>query len=865
MKKNYYLKFINALGILIAMACFEPLHAQQKHQHQGLESRPGIPIIEYATDFKSKHRVPPPRAYRNLIAKNGTPKANIEVTYIGFESAPEAKTAFQTAVDIWSSLLNSSVTIHVEANWTTFENNEVLGGAFPGTFFRSTTLGSQFPQALTWYPVALAEKLARRDLNSPGDTTISNGDTTINLPNPDIRASFNSEREDWYFGTDGNPPAEQFDFVSIVLHELCHGLGFASLTTFDEQTEVGSLINDGTPAIFDIFLEDGSRQSLLNQTLYPDPSLAMGNALRSSLFFDAPIVTDNQGGRIPLFSPPTYDPGSSTAHLDNATYERTVNSLMTPFAALGASEQAPGPVILQMFADMGWVNTFILPDTLSNTEDIQATYPVKTIVFSDSTLNTSSVTLHYSKDTFNTEQTAMMVPTSNENEYMAEIPGNVDGELIQYYVTANDATGRTYFSPAEAPELDVYFSFFVGTDTIPPIITHDPVTFITLNDTEVLIEATITDIIGVDTSSSYIEYTVNGVAQDSIRLSLTGFNVYSASIPLDSFTLADGDSINYRIVATDLAAAKSQAFSPTSGFYKIEVKGTAPAQDSYENDFNDAVSAAADFFGNSFSIITPSGFADGAIHSDHPYLDGSGPGNESNYIFNLSIPIIINNTNPFMRFDEIVLVEPGEPGASFGSNNFWDFVIVEGSKDGGVSWLPLLDGYDSGDNSAWLNHYNSLLNTTTGISSATGTPNLYNSRLINISNTFDAGDEVLFRFRLFADELAHGWGWAIDNLQIQGNVTALELFFGNNPEVKLFPNPSPGNLSIEAGLLRQPKTLELEVINLQGQSLLQKNVNHMTNLELSESLDLNTLPEGLYLMRIKTEAGVITKRFVINR
>ena len=863
MKKNYYLHFINLMFLLITIGSFESLYAQKKVQKPVLESMPGPLHIEYATDIKGKHRVPPPEEYTSLITKNGDPPANIQVTYVGFESAPEARAAFQAAVDIWSSLLKSSVTVHVEANWTTFNDDNVLGGARAGTFFRSVTLGSQFPRALTWYPVALAEKLARTDLNFVGDTTISNGDTTINPPDADIIASFNRNRTDWYFGTDGNTPADEFDFVSIVLHELGHGLGFISLTTFDENTEIGALLQGGTPAIFDVFLEDNTNQSLLNQTVYPDPSTALGDALERSLFFDAPLANGTNGGRTQLFSPSTYDPGSSTSHLDNNLFSNTPNSLMTPFAELGTSEMSPGPVTLSMFADMGWVNAYIQPDTLVNTENIQATYPVKAIVVSDSSLIANSITLHYSKDTFNTEQTVIMMPTGNENEYMAEIPGNVDGELIGYYVTAEDATNRTYFSPAEATELDVYFFFVVGTDTDPPVITHDPTNFITLNDTEILLEAEIFDVIGVDTSNSYIEYSVNGVAQDSILLSQTGFNTFSATISLDSFTLEDGDSLNYRIVAQDLAAAQNQAFSPASGFYKIDVQGTAAAQDSYENDFNDP-SSADDFFGNAFSITTPTGFSDGAIHSDHPYLDGSGPNDESNYIFTLNIPIIINSTNPFMRFDEIALVEPGEPGTVFGNTQFWDFVIVEGSTDGGINWIRLLDGYDAREEPTWLSRYNSAIDPNTGISSATGSPDLYVSRLIDISRTFDAGQEVLFRFRLFADQSAHGWGWAIDNLQIQGNVTSVEEFFGRNQEVAIFPNPSQGELSVEAELLKQPKSLELEILNLQGKSLFKRDIQSF-NAKLSESVDLNSLPEGTYLVRIKTEGGVVTRRFVINR
>ena len=56
----------------------------------------------------------------------------------------------------------------------------------------------------------------------------------ISAPAPGIDCrpdSFSLERtsfvDDFYFGLDGNVPAgKTFDFVTIVLHELSHGLGF---------------------------------------------------------------------------------------------------------------------------------------------------------------------------------------------------------------------------------------------------------------------------------------------------------------------------------------------------------------------------------------------------------------------------------------------------------------------------------------------------------------------------------------------------------------------------------------------------------------------------------------------------------------
>ncbi len=43
-------------------------------------------------------------------------------------------------------------------------------------------------------------------------------------PTPDIVADFNSARTDWYFGTDGNTPADEYDFTPVVMHAVrCWG------------------------------------------------------------------------------------------------------------------------------------------------------------------------------------------------------------------------------------------------------------------------------------------------------------------------------------------------------------------------------------------------------------------------------------------------------------------------------------------------------------------------------------------------------------------------------------------------------------------------------------------------------------------
>jgi len=274
--------------------------------------------------------VPPPST------TSSPSSATFAVTYNGF--TPGAQTAFQYAVDIWSSLLVSPVTIRVTANWTALPPG-VLGSAGASIAYRDFP-GA--PQAGTWYAVALAEKLAATDLNLTTD--------------PDINANFSSAFPNWYFGTDGNTPAGQYDFVSVVLHELCHGLTFAgSMTVSSGQGSWGS--GSGFPFIFDRFAENGAGESLINTTLFPNPSAALATQLQSnSVFYDGPqAVAANGGTRPPLYAPASWVQGSSYSHLNESTYPAgNLNSLMTPQIGTAEAIHSPGPVSLGMFRDMGW-------------------------------------------------------------------------------------------------------------------------------------------------------------------------------------------------------------------------------------------------------------------------------------------------------------------------------------------------------------------------------------------------------------------------------------------------------------------------------------------------------------------------------
>ncbi len=251
---------------------------------------------------------------------------------------------------------------------------------------------------------------------------------------------------------------------------------------------------------------------------------------------------------------------------------------------------------------------------------------------------------------------------------------------------------------------------------------------------------------------------------DSTHVNINGMSVAI----LDANASAKDTTILYPVTVTRKDSVQVVAYKDGNSYKSYirvsDDKVLAAPQIMYVNNFD---STTADFDGNAFTVSTPTGFSSGAIHSPHPYSDNT------NNTYQLLIPIIVASSNAIFSYDDIALVEEGDPGTVFGDANFWDYVIVEGTKDG-INWVPLLDGYDARFDPDWS-------------SAGTGDSSLFRNHMVNILDTFNAGDTVIFRFRLFADAATHGWGWAIDNLSIQGTPVPVELasFTANNDENKV--------------------------------------------------------------------------------
>lgn len=347
------LRFASAIVILFPLLV---LAHHSTAQSGSSETIAGTPVFLRAGQATQRSQVRPPS---QITA--GIQSSTFSVTYTGFPV--QAQAAFQAAVDIWQTQISSPVVIRVSAQWTSLGSG-ILGAATAAAYVRDF---SGAPVANTYYPIALANKLAGSDLE-PASV--------------DIIAQFNSSFSAWYLATDGKAPLGQYDFESVVLHELGHGLGFiGSMDVSNNQGNWGA--GTGLPFIYDRFAVNGSGQALLNTNLFPNPSAALKTPLTSrNIFFNGPQAVQAAGGAAPkLYAPSSWEEGSSYSHLDEVTYPAgNANSLMTPILNDGESVHSPGPITLGMFADMGWNATpSQATATTASTSTVVSTPPTATV------------------------------------------------------------------------------------------------------------------------------------------------------------------------------------------------------------------------------------------------------------------------------------------------------------------------------------------------------------------------------------------------------------------------------------------------------------------------------------------------------
>lgn len=316
------------------------------------------------------------------------------------------------------------------------------------------------------------------------------------------------------------------------------------------------------------------------------------------------------------------------------------------------------------------------------------------------------------------------------------------------------------------------------------------------------------------------------------------------------YSIVPGDYVfSIEGIAGGSKLVKLLSYSDGAPTQSQEVSATQLALLSYEETFTSFFTLSANFLMDGMELA---GFAadsqNKSLQTSHQYSTNS------NVSAILTKPIIVSATNSSFNYEDIVLVEPGESGSSFGEAQFNDYVVIEATKDG-LNWSPIADGYDSGADSKWLSAFES--------GTIPSDYSLYVKHSIDLTNRFNVQDTLLLRFRLYSNTLINGWGWSVDNLYIQTEPLGIEKQT-DLASYSVYPNPSKGNFKVDYQLVSASATT-LEVSDLSGRVVKSYDLGIKQPGTYSFVFENNKLEDGVYVLSLRTNSGTESKRVIVSK
>ncbi len=341
--------------------------------------------------------------------------------------------------------------------------------------------------------------------------------------------------------------------------------------------------------------------------------------------------------------------------------------------------------------------------------------------------------LHYSLDGGETFTLTEFTETDTTNIWEAFIPAQPNGTTIYYYLSAEDWREFSDILPNNAP--DSLFSFYVGQDTIPPIIKHQPLWDQSASAYPFQIYADISDNIEAPTSA-YVIYGKNSSAPDTIEMAALGDNIFHTEMDFDD-SVSVGDSVWYAIDAYDGASEPNFARSPESEYYAFQIVR------SFFFDFEDSNGGFAASPGWEWGV--PSYGPDGAYSGNLLWatrLDGPYDNNADWYLETVDIDLT--------DYSSAIL-------------QFWMWLQSERRYDGGQVLLRVDDGAPFLIEP--IGGYNSRV-----VVALDGQPGFSGSTNGWKQVTFDlasyVGHHIKIQFRFASDDASAGAGWYIDDVAI---------------------------------------------------------------------------------------------------
>ncbi len=166
--------------------------------------------------------------------------------------------------------------------------------------------------------------------------------------------------EDFIWDLDDVVDPAQLDFKSIMLHQFLHAVGFASSVTEAGADRCGNtepMAGGWNP--FDEFLAN-TVGNFINGSWVMDTAswdvAVIGGTGNSGILWLGPNATAANGGNpVPLYTPTTYNDGSSISHLDDDFFT-TQDLLMEANPVFGPGPRTLSAIATGMLRDIGFVN-----------------------------------------------------------------------------------------------------------------------------------------------------------------------------------------------------------------------------------------------------------------------------------------------------------------------------------------------------------------------------------------------------------------------------------------------------------------------------------------------------------------------------
>ena len=492
---------------------------------------------------------------------------------------------FNRAADILNATFDIAVTVNVNSSFDLLycDTNSATLGSAGAADYEFINDGSEW----TVYADALANQLQGSDV-TPAATEI-NAQFNSGIGNPGCLQS-----SGWYLGFD-DPAGSGTSLLSVVLHEIMHGMGFLSFLNPDGSS--GAMINSNY--VYDPYsklLYDGTqnaRVTTLNQSQRAASTINNGNLLWDGAQTNAQLGGLSSGvnsGRMQMYAPASYTPGSSVSHFDTAA---TPNEIMEPQYTEFLDDTGLAKYLL---ADIGWTLA-----ATANSAPEMGTISAKTLN-EDGTLNVTLSATDADGDSL----------TYSITSATTELGASISGSTLTIAPQANYNGAGSITVQVSDGDLSDSTSFNVTVDAVndAPLFTSAD-SFNVANDAVLAITLTASD---VDTAAGTLTFGLVNFDSSKIDGSLSGSTLTLTPVAgisgatMVEVSVDDGDITTSQSISVNVLSASNQApvFTPPAALTLLQ-----------ETSANVTLSATdADNNSLTYSIVSSSAGISASISAD---------------------------------------------------------------------------------------------------------------------------------------------------------------------------------------------------------------------------------------------------------